>query len=224
MWLPLTSRTRLTRGQPKIVGEEARYPGARGVHQAAGAHDALAPAAGGPQRRMPEAVRALGLDAAGRLRISAPRSAASMAFSTTRRASSTQQSAYENAVRELRLERSAGRIVAEVDLARSRQLLAAAQMVVEEQAEADHPGRAQLGAVRQDEAQRPDDVRRRAQQHLALDQRLAHQAELVVLEIAQTAVDQLAAGRGGVAGEVILLAQQDGQPATRRRRARCPCR
>ena len=52
-----------------------------------------------------------------------------------------------------------------------------------------------------------------AQQHLALDQGLAHEAELVVLEIAQAAVDQLAAGGRGVLGEVVLLAQQHRQAA-----------
>ena len=70
-------------------------------------------------------------------------------------------------------------------------------MVVEEEAEADEPGRPLLRRVRQHEAHRPDDVRRRAQQHLALDQRLAHQPELVIFEIAQAAMDQLAAARRG---------------------------
>ena len=74
------------------------------------------------------------------------------------------------------------------------QNLAAAQMIVEEQAQPqDGPGPQAL-VVRQHEAQRPDDVRRGIQQHLALDQRLAHQAELIMLEIAQAAVDEL--GRG----------------------------
>ena len=54
-------------------------------------------------------------------------------------------------------------------------------------------------------------MRRRAQQDLALGQRLAHEAELIVLQIAQPAVDQLAAGRGSVAREVVLLAQHHGQ-------------
>ena len=163
---------------------------------------------------MPEAVRALGLDAA------AAAQDLGAALGRILGVQYHQAGVVDPAVgvrergAELRLERSAGRIVAEVDLARSRQPRAAAQMVVEEQSEADHPGRALLGAVGQDEAQGPDDVRRRAQQDLALDQRLAHQTELVVLQITQTAVDQLAAGRGGVAREVVLLAQQDGQPAT----------
>ena len=45
------------------------------------------------------------------------------------------------------------------------------------------------------------------QQHLALGQRLAHQRELVVLEVAQAAVDQLGRRRRGVRREVVLLAQ-----------------
>ena len=52
-------------------------------------------------------------------------------------------------------------------------------------------------------------MRRSLQQHLALDQRLAHQAELVVLEIAQAAMDELGRGRGGGAGEIALLRQID---------------
>jgi hypothetical protein len=70
--------------------------------------------------------------------------------------------------------------------------------------------------VRQDEAHRPDDVRCRREQHLALDQRLTHQAELVVLEIAQAAVDQLAAARAGTLAEIALLAQEHFQAAAGR--------
>jgi hypothetical protein len=64
-------------------------------------------------------------------------------------------------------------------------------MVVEEEPDADHPARPQLGDMRHDEARRPDEVARDAQQDLALGKRLGHQAELVVLEVAQPAVDQL---------------------------------
>ena len=88
-------------------------------------------------------------------------------------------------------------------------------MVVEEQAEADQPGRSQRCLMRQHEGQRPDDVRGVAKQHLALDQRLADQAELVIFEIAQPAMDQLGAGRGGGAREIVLLDQQDAEAAAR---------
>ena len=56
-------------------------------------------------------------------------------------------------------------------------------------------------------------MRRVAQQHLAFLQALAHQPELVILEIAQAAVDQLGAGAGGVRGEIVLLHQQHRQAA-----------
>jgi len=84
-------------------------------------------------------------------------------------------------------------------------------MVVEEQTEAHEPGRPEPRAVRQDEAQRPDEMRRRTQQHLALDQRLADQAEGAVLEIAQAAVDQFGRGRGSRRGEIPLLDQEHGE-------------
>jgi hypothetical protein len=92
-----------------------------------------------------------------------------MAFSTTSRESSTQQSEYSNPMR-------GGSASAappdgpQVDRSRAGQDLAAAEMVVEEQAEADHPARPQAAVVGQHEAQRPDEMRRGAQQHLALDQ------------------------------------------------------
>jgi hypothetical protein len=61
--------------------------------------------------------------------------------------------------------------------------------------------------MRQHEAHRPDDVRRMRPQHFALDQRLAHQAEFVIFEIAQAAMDELGGGRGGAAGEIVHLAR-----------------
>ncbi len=59
------------------------------------------------------------------------------------------------------------------------------------------------------------------QQHLALAQRLPHQAELVVFQVAQPAMDQLAGGGGGGAGQVALLAQQHATGRGRRRPGRC---
>ena len=52
------------------------------------------------------------------------------------------------------------------------------------------------------------------EQHLALGQRLMHQTEVVVLEIAQPAMDEL--GRGGRrrSGEVALLAEKDRKAAS----------
>jgi hypothetical protein len=66
------------------------------------------------------------------------------------------------------------------------------------------------------EAQRPDDVRRRAQQHLALGQRLTHQRKRVKLEVAQAAVDQLGGGGGRGAAEIAHLGQEHAQPAALR--------
>jgi hypothetical protein len=68
-------------------------------------------------------------------------------------------------------------------------------VIVQKKARAYHPRRPQMRLVRQHELQRRDDMRRGAQQHFALGQRLGHQPEFVVLEIAQAAVDQLGAPR-----------------------------
>jgi hypothetical protein len=67
--------------------------------------------------------------------------------------------------------------------------------------------------VRQHEFQRPDDMRREAQHHFALGQGLGHQAELVVLEVAQSAMDQLGARRRCRRGEIVLLGEQHLEPA-----------
>ena len=86
-------------------------------------------------------------------------------------------------------------VAGEIDRARRRQQIAAADMVVEEQPEAQQPGRAQPGMVRQNETQRTDDVGRDLPEDFALDQRLADQAKLVIFEIAQAAMHEL--GRPG---------------------------
>ena len=214
MWLPLTSRMRRRLSIPGDPFQHLLDPGAGGIDQGAGVDRAARAGLAADELGLPAAVdRGARRCRRVRVRITAPRSAASSAFRTTRRASSTQQSEYSNAfAKVLRSGRPSG-AVRKVERARAGQPLAAAEMVVEEQAEADQPGRALLRAVRQHEAHRPDDVRGRGQQHLALDQRLAHQPELVVLEIAQAAMHQLAAARRGARGEVVLLAQQHRQAA-----------
>src|SRR5262249_8417296 len=58
----------------------------------------------------------------------------------------------------------------------------------------------------------PDEVRRRPEQHLALGERLGHQAEFILFQVTQPAVDQLAARGAGVRAEVVLLDEQDAQP------------
>jgi hypothetical protein len=67
--------------------------------------------------------------------------------------------------------------------------------------------------VRKHELQRRDDVRCRAQQDLPLGERFGNQPELVVLEVAQPAVNELRAVRRGMRCEVVLLDQDDAQPA-----------
>ena len=62
--------------------------------------------------------------------------------------------------------------------------------------------------MRQHESQRPDDVRRDAPKHFALEQRLAHQPKLVIFEIAQAAVNQLARRARRRAGQIALFAKK----------------
>ena len=52
-----------------------------------------------------------------------------------------------------------------------------------------------------------------AEQRLALGERLAHETQRAVLEVAQAAVNQLAGGRRGGAGEIAFLDEQDPEPA-----------
>ena len=68
--------------------------------------------------------------------------------------------------------------------------------------------------MRQHKAQRPYDVRGVAQQDLAFAERLTNQTEFIVLEIAQSAVDQLGARRRGALGKIALLRQEDLQAPT----------
>ena len=79
------------------------------------------------------------------------------------------------------------------------------------------PGQAvrPAGAVerRQHEGQRPDQVRRQPDHELALEQRLAHQPQVEVLQVAQTAVDQLGRAAARPRGEVGLLHQGHAVPA-----------
>ena len=67
--------------------------------------------------------------------------------------------------------------------------------------------------MRQHEAQWPDNVGRRAQQHFPFDQRLADQSELVIFEVPQAAMDELAGTRTRSLRQVVLLAQHDTEAA-----------
>ncbi len=71
-----------------------------------------------------------------------------------------------------------------------------------------------MRSVGQHETQWPNDVWRLGQQYLALGQCLAHQTQFVMLEVAQPAMYQLAAGRRRVLGQVALLAEEDRQATT----------
>ncbi len=118
---------------------------------------------------------------------------------------------------ELRFERRRVGCSVDAHAVRSRQRprtrvappLPSAKMVVQEQPRADHPARSQFRDVRHDETRRPDQMRRDPQEHLALGERFGDQAKLVMLQIAQAAMNELRGpGRGG-AREVVLLHEHD---------------
>ena len=104
----------------------------------------------------------------------------------------------------------------EIERARRRQDLAPAEPVVDETAEADEQRRAPRLVERHDEAERPDEVRRHAQQYFAFGERGAHQAQGALLEIAQPAMDELRGRRRGAGGKVALLDQQHFEAAAGR--------
>ncbi len=80
--------------------------------------------------------------------------------------------------------------------------------VVEVQPHPDHAVGASALEGRHDHRQRADQMRRQRHHQLALAQRLAHQAEVEVLQIAQTAVHELARAARGPRGEVRALEQR----------------
>src|SRR5687768_14181829 len=61
----------------------------------------------------------------------------------------------------------------------------------------------------QHESERPDDVRRELQKHLPLLERLPHKAELHVLEISQTPVNELGRRRGCGACQIAFFDQDN---------------
>ena len=115
--------------------------------------------------------------------------------------------------REPALQRGSGGMAAQIDRAGCRQPLAPADMVIEKQPEPQQPARPQSFDIGQDKAQRLDDVRRDPPQRLALGQRFADQRELVMLKVAQPAVDQLGRGGTGALGQIARLEQQHPRPA-----------
>src|SRR5450759_4585462 len=89
-------------------------------------------------------------------------------------------------------------------------------MVIQEQPRAYHPCGPQMRLVRQHELQWRDDMRRGAEKHFALGQGFGHEPKLIVLEIAQAAVDQLRAPRRGMRGQIVFFDQQCRKAAPRR--------
>ena len=69
--------------------------------------------------------------------------------------------------------------------------------------------------IGQHKAHRPADMRHRAQQDLALDQRLAYQTDLEIFKVTQPAVKQLGRGRGCRRGKVVHLGQPHRKAAPR---------
>ncbi|OIQ76294.1 hypothetical protein GALL_420270 [mine drainage metagenome] len=106
-------------------------------------------------------------------------------------------------------------VVAQRQRGAARQAGAARQRVVQRQPGRDQPARpSAMRLMGQHEALRLHQMRRGAQQALALGQRRAHQRELEMLEIAQAAVNQFGRRRRGVRAEVVALAQQHAQAAS----------
>src|SRR2546430_5823975 len=86
-------------------------------------------------------------------------------------------------------------------------------MIVEEEPRADHPRGPQVRLVRQHEFERPDDVRRDPEERFALGERLGDEAELEILQVAKSTVDDLGGSRRGLRGKIALLDQQHLQAA-----------
>ena len=98
---------------------------------------------------------------------------------------------FKTAMKFARSQRRAETIGCEIERARARQQFAAAEMVIDKKPQSQQPGRPQAVVMRQDQPQRVHEMRREPQQHFSLGQRFAHQAEFVIFEIAQPAMDQL---------------------------------
>eukprot|EP00164_Ancoracysta_twista_P010337 GFYU01015550.1.p2 GENE.GFYU01015550.1~~GFYU01015550.1.p2 ORF type:complete len:155 (-),score=0.73 GFYU01015550.1:157-621(-) len=92
-------------------------------------------------------------------------------------------------------QRRTGDMLLQADTFRTGKFFTAAKVIIQEQAQPDHPGRTQSFDMGQNETKRPDNVRSGVQKHFALDQGLTHKAEFVMFKITQPAMDQLCAGR-----------------------------
>ena len=113
---------------------------------------------------------------------------------------------------EKRLQRFSGLIGTHIERMRGRQFFAPTQMIVKKQAKSQQPGRTHTTLViRQHETHRMDDMGCIGPQHLALHQRLTHQPEFIMFQIAQAAMNELGGARRGAACQIVHLGQPDGE-------------
>jgi hypothetical protein len=118
-------------------------------------------------------------------------------------------------LREQRLQGLSSLVPTHIEHGSRRQKLAAAKVIVKEKPEADQPCRADTALViGQDETHRPDDVRRHRPENFTLHQRFAHQTKLVVLQIAQAAVNELRRAGRRTRGKIVHLGERNGITAT----------
>jgi hypothetical protein len=104
-----------------------------------------------------------------------------------------------------RLEGPGIRGCCEVGAPGRRERLASREPVVKEETRADHPAGTKVACMRHHETHRPHDMRCRVEQHFALGEGFRDELELELLEVAQPAVDQLAARRARRGSEIPLL-------------------
>ena len=201
---------RLALRHMRVLGQELCGPGAGGIHQRPRVQR-MRHAASVAQRRPPLARLASGIDARPARQHGGAAAGGVDGVEHHQAGVVDPAVGIDEALREALLQRRADGMATQIDRRRTRQHFTPRQVIVEEEAGTDHPGRPHGRVVRHHEAQRPHDVRCAPKQQFALEQRLAHHAELVVLEVAQAAVDQLGGGRGGVRRKVVLLAQHHAQ-------------
>ena len=214
-----------------LVAQDRAHPGSTGIHQHPGAGGALGAGFGILQHDLPEPVAPFGgPDAGPHVDPRAP--GLGIAGIEHHKAGILHPAIriFVGLAKPL-LQRRAGGIRREIDRCGAGQDLAAAEIVIEQETEPDQPGRAPplhpgqreteqsrgrrvalVAHVRmpwQHEAHRPTDMRHRAQQGLALDECLAHEADLEVFEVAKAAVEELGGGRRRRRGEVVHFGEMD---------------
>ncbi|MNZ91965.1 hypothetical protein D3C78_1109720 [compost metagenome] len=110
-----------------------------------------------------------------------------------------------------RLQRFARRVLAKIERTGRRQKFAAAEIVIQKQAEPDHPGRAYSALLNgQNETHGPDDMRSHGPEDFPLHQRFTYEAEFVMFEIPQTAMNELGGRRRRAGGKIALFRKRHG--------------